>query len=734
MAKECIFIADRQADTTEKRRAYHAGRCLVGGLIVMMSLVSNGLAQDQTRGEAEPVQLGPTTVTAQKVEQSAEEIPVAITVIDGESARDGELTSVREASLLVPNVLVIEPGTVNFGGLFIRGVGSAARGDNSVALYIDDVPQFDSTSIIRRLNPMNIERFEFIRGPQATLYGRNSLGGVINLLTPIPDPSGPLIAYASGTAGNYDLREGRVGFTAPLIEDQLAIGIDGLWMHRESYFENTFPGNRTRAEEDLGLRARLHYEPDDRFAATLTLWAEDHEGTGFAFAPIATLRDDPHTFSHDFESRESRELLGAALRLSHDFGPVTLMSITTLQRTEADNRYDRDFTPLDILVQDSQIESMQFAQEVRLSSSEPMQVGQEARLSYLAGVFIGVTETEERFVDAFGVDGSPMLVGIDRTRRNEADLFNVGVFGQATLTLWDVLDLTAGLRLEYDRRTIDTRESSAFGMFPIPGSVARRDFSRSDTEWLPTFAAAWRVDPSVMLYGRIAKGFRAGGFNDDSALPNFEFDQETLWSFEAGVKTTWLDGRLLVNATAFYIDHEDLQLLLFDPLAQTFTIRNSGDARTYGAELEVVALPLGHPGLQVFGSLGWLDARFDGFDDPVGGTDGEGKRVPFAPQWTWSLGVQAEEAISSRLSLFGRASLSGYGRQAFTPDNSIEQGSYEVLSLRGGLRGEHWRIELWMNNALDENYLSNGFVGLGGTPFGSNGPPRTYGVTATIEF
>jgi outer membrane receptor protein involved in Fe transport len=232
--------------------------------------------------------LAPIVVTARKWEELVQEVPESVTVLPRTFIEDAGITDIREASYYVPNMLVSEFTTRRLSFPFIRGIGSGV-GDPSVITYVDGVPQFSVSST--NLALLDVERLEFLRGPQGTLYGRNSMGGVIKYET--RRPGDRMQFEARGTVGNYKLLEGRLSFETPLIDDTLSMSITGQWSAREGYTTNTFTGNDLDSKDSFSGRAQFVWTPDERNEIRFIGYGEDSDDGPFALFSLASLRANP---------------------------------------------------------------------------------------------------------------------------------------------------------------------------------------------------------------------------------------------------------------------------------------------------------------------------------------------------------------------------------------------------------------------------------------------------------
>ena len=251
-----------------------------------------------------------------------------------------------------------------------------------------------------------------------------------------------------------------------------------------------------------------------------------------------------------------------------------------------------------------------------------------------------------------------------------------------------------------------------------------------------------------MLYGNISKGYKSGGFNATAPMGLESYGQETNWTYEIGAKTSWLNGRVQLNTSLFYIDWKDLQLDQPNPfLPGRYYIDNAGEATSKGLEIEALAEVA--PGWVFFGGVGLTEAKFkdgamaiSGADPGDPAVDVGGNRLPFAPDYTWFLGTQIQQSLTNNLTIFGRAEVNGLGRYYYDAINGASQSSFELVNFRIGIQGRQekyrWRAEFWIRNAFDTDYVPIAFpfaTGLAPSGYlGEAGTPRTLGGTILVEF
>jgi iron complex outermembrane receptor protein len=324
------------------------------------------------------------------------------------------------------------------------------------------------------------------------------------------------------------------------------------------------------------------------------------------------------------------------------------------------------------------------------------------------------------------------------------DDYGIGAYLQAGLTAWEKLEFSAGLHGDYEYKdaALKTFFANPDPFLPPPTKLSpSRDFA----EVTPQASVAWHFTPADTLYATVGRGYKAGGFNPLSPANKESYGEEHSWNYETGLKTSWLDNRLALNLSAFYIDWQDLQLNLPTGVPAQFYIANAGSAYSKGAELEIRARPF--HGLDLFASAGYTDARFlsdarAGHIDSIGTTSEanvSGKHLIFTPDYTASAGAQYSWAICAHTTLYARGEVDIMGRYFYNAVNTAAQSAYSLADFRVGVRTGRWFAEAWIRNAFDSHYVPIAFEfpngAFGGSGFvGESGAPQTYGVRAGFTF
>jgi iron complex outermembrane receptor protein len=684
------------------------------------------LASDPPTPPVEDPSGDETIVTARKQAESLERVPLSATALSPGEIEDYGLREVSDLASRVPNVVFSEFSARRLSFPFVRGVGSGIE-DPAVITYVDDVPQFGFGGT--NLPLFALERVEFLRGPQGTLYGKSALGGLIHVRGRRP---GDASACGLGaTFGSDDLREYSASYAGPVGAGVLA-DVALLDSERDGYTTNDFTGNEVDDRDGLFGRGRFRWNPGPDSELDLAFFGEHARDGGFALSDLSGLRANPHHIDQDFEGVTERDVYQPSLVWRAACDELDFTSISAYQAWDVLETSDFDFSPFDVVRRRSDEEQRYVYQELRLGTSvdTPVEGGAPRRFSWLVGGSGFLGDAERSAANTFSALAPPPLVpGTDRTQ-GEFDDLGLAVFGQVSLPVGEELELTGGLR--YDREEKEVERAHTFdaggGPMPVPGPG---DGDETFDEVLPMAGLSWHCGADALVYVRAAKGFKAGGFNLSAPAGKEEFEAETAWSYELGWRRSFADERYSLGATAFFVDWDDMQLAQFDPMAGGF-VDNAGESESQGVELEGrAALADWIDGLATFGLL---DTEIEEFTDSFG-TDTSGNELPFAPDSTWSLGfdTHGELAGGARWSLAGDYTRIG---SFFYDAGNREGDDFGLANLRLGLDSERYGAALWVRNLFDEEYEPVAFQPNPGNPFafvGESGAPRVLGFSLSVH-
>jgi len=671
-------------------------------------------------------------VVAQKRPENIQDVPLSVSVVDRQTMSDAGIESVKQTSGIIPNLFVSGFAARGTSFPYLRGIG-AGIGEPAVTTYVDGVPQLSSSTT--DVEFLDIDRIEFLRGPQGALYGRNTLGGVIHYIS--REPSQEWSFDLESSLGESSHQRHRFSASGPLIDDRAFFRVGASLGERDGFTTNSVLGSDVDSRDSNFLKAQVRLTPSSKWKIDLAGYTQKDRDGGFTLYDLRQLRTQPHVLRHDYRGETRRDLTATSLTVEYAAPNMNIVSITAYETWDTAALTDLDFTEMELMHRQNDEGQHQFYQEVRALSSDAGQKYSdlEMGLTWL----LGVSYFDSRFDHDSSTHFLPNLTGIGMSLKDSADYqlkdHGLGVFGQATLNWKTKTDLILGLRYVRETKRTDAHLSAQTIPPPLENDTLTSLEEEYD-DWLPRLGITHRFAPHITAYATAAKGYRSGGYNRNLAPGGpYLFDQESNWTKEAGVKTHWMDHMLVANLVFFEIDWKDRQLEVpHQAIPGRYYLDNVGEAVSQGFEADFQA----HlsKSTTLFGGLGYADATFEDYVDPNTGVDVSGFQLPYAPDLTWHCGGQIDAPLFQDLEIFGRAEIVGFGEVYFDNANTTSQDSYSLINLKTGLRWRGLSIEAWMHNAGDEEiiemaipsmFASSGYVG-------RNGEPRWAGMSLRYQF
>lgn len=764
------------------------GGCLAYGLLLQPANAQETASQQprkETAGQLEEI-----VVTAQKREESLQETPLAVSALSVADIEQRGITNISSLSAIAPNLAVnLTPSSSTSANIFIRGIGSGEpilTNDAPVSLYVDGIVVGRSTGAVFDL--VDLERIEVLRGPQGTLYGRNTIGGAVNLIT--ARPADEFRFQQKFSYGSWNQWQSRSMLdTGEWGDSGVRAKLAYVHQEQEGYVDDlTAPGDLDPGAFDLdAVRLALNFDRKGPFRADYAFDYNDRDSIAPGFQ-ATVVRDDVLAFLNmspsyggaaplvsrnrldkvrfDDDGLITDTVTGHTLRLEFDLGGDTILrSLTGYREWENENRGDEldgqggilgltldprvlapppffAFIPtgiqtISLFTSSNEREQDQWSQEFNLIGS----IGD--RIDYVAGLFYFTENSSERNPQFPTIVAQPLLpfaVPIQTLLDYDHESDSSAAFGQMTYDLTGELSLTGGLRYTRDEKHLDQR---------APATTVR-DLEQSFDRWDWSATLDWAARDDLMTYLRIATGYKAGGFNARSS--NAGFEPEYLISYELGAKSELLDRRLRLNAAAFYVDHDDLQVQQFQAGSggATSVTVNAGKAHYMGIEAEFAALLTEQ--LTLSGSLGYIDREYDEFLilDPITNTIvdvANSARFTYAPESTVDVALQYDFPPFSLGQLSGRLEYNYRGKVYFYP-TVVGTPVHEQIAGEGrglldarltlaeiAIGSADASVALWGKNLTDEEYRVHG-IDFGQLGYAGNvyGEPLSAGIDFTITF
>lgn len=751
---------------------------LVGAAAVCFPVAAHaqdGDTPDETSGttaQEDPETIGIRTiiVTAQRREESLQDVPLAISALDAQRITESGFNDVEDLSSAVPNLNISALWGTSSPKVFMRGIGNNnfnQTAESKVAIYLDQV--YLSAPSGQLFQMYDLERIEILRGPQGTLYGKNATGGAISVYSQLPGDS--FEGYARAGYGNWDAFDVEGAMTVPM-GDTLSMRVAGTYQRRDGYITDLGTGQDVNNLDQWAARAIMRWQPNPDVDIRLNVHGGSSNtthnnsvhrgifdpaqlalgdtvklsgnaivaGQGVDIFGYSDPNPDPYVNTYEGPTFANIDLFGVSLVGDFTFGSgYTLTSVTGYETSQRHVLQEGNGAPSTIFTIDwgpSDFESI--SQELRLAS-----LSGDA-LSWVIGGFIFHELGDvDNFYDL--TDASFALGGIeafDQFYVQSTDTY--AAFAQAELEITDSLNLTLGGRLNHEKRDLD---HSSFGTDRngnnlLPGPLFDISLEESWTEWSGRAALSYDFSDDIMGFVSVNRGFTSGGFNtgafNDPVGALRIYDPEIVISYETGLRTTILDNRVQFNVTGFIYDYSDLQVFTFTAGGLQF-IENASDASIMGLEFDLQALVTDN--FEVGGSLGILDSEYKNFNRTNAGTteDLSGNRLIGAP--------------NSQFNLYGRYTLPTSvgdfvlrGDFAYTGNRFYDERELVELSSEGATvnldarlawisTDEAIEVAVWAKNLTNEvNIIDVVEVGLFGYQNVWYNTPRTYGLSIGYRF
>lgn len=685
-------------------------------------------------------------VTAQKRAQNLQDVPIAITAIDGNALGGLQMNSGTEIARQTPNLSVSVLGNEDQPKFSIRGISQSEFNLNAASptgIFYDEV--FVRASFLGGAQLFDMDRVEVLRGPQGTLFGKETVGGAVSFITqaPVFEDEG----YINGEFGNNAYLQVQGAANAVLVEDRLAARVAFNFAKSDGFVQNLLPGGRDKSDIDKrSARLSFKYQDDEGFDATLrvnfTRSSPEAVGTivygflpgntnAFGFNP----RTDPATGRalgprEGFYDRQGRIRVrgdGAYLTLNKDFGSVTLTSISSYLKGYFLNEVDGDGSAANLLSLDFQARTEEFSQDLRLSTQF------DGPFNIIGGVFffkdtLDNTFRVAQFNDAFVANQS---------YRQERTSY--AAYADGTFDFTDRFSAYAGIRVTRDEGKLRNFRS----IVNIPGlGIPSTDLDYRETEPSGRVGLRFKATDDVMAYAQYSRGYRSSAFNGgavafpgDLNVANPEF----LDAYEMGLKTKLFDRRVTLNISAFHYKFRDQQFINTVSLTQQQLV-NAGRSRINGLEVELAARVT--PELRVSAGLGLLDGKYQ--ELTLNGIDLAGNRLIEAPKFSGNIAVDYVRPIGDGAEILLHGDAMHKSSQFFTafndttfPQSLARADGFEEYNARAAIRfgGGKYEVGLWGKN------LSNNSVRTGSGPdlntgiiFSTNPYPRRYGIDFEVKF
>lgn len=728
---------------------------------------------------------GVIVVTAQRRQERLVDVPISVSAVSEAALDRAQVRTVADIGTVIPNIQINQTVGNTFGPLItIRGLAPSAdtslARDQPVGLYVDGVPIGKSTGAA--FDTIDLERVEVLRGPQGTLYGKNTIGGAVNLIT--RKPSGQFGGQLLAGGGSFGQFTGKMVVDLPDVAG-FSVKLSGITRQNGGYYRNTATGRNFGRQDLWAGRADVLWRPAGNFSAQYSYDISDSKGTPSILAPTALgssafvntliapyiVTGRPRAIAAQSALRSDFRTTGHALTLEWQpgLGDMTIKSITARRTARTYSASDFDGTPVDILRIILQNDYRQFTQELQV-------IGTVGDLKYTLGGFYLDDEYKvvnprwnvqlggNAFDQSKRTGGSKSYAAYGQLAWTPAALdhrLTVSVGGRFTREEKRATELllsnstyrinpataTSGVFVRDASGNPVTRSGQpAAGARPGAGGLGPDDLiplgnSGAWNRFNPEFNVLYKLTSDFSIYGRVATGFKSGGINDTASTNGAfltPYNPERLTSFEAGFKFSGLDGKVRLNGAFYHSIYKDFQAGVFVPQLVTTNIINAGEAKFTGVELEGVVSPT--PNLAINFGAGYVDARYTDFVLPDKTNVTKTYVIPLVPKWNYQIGATHRLDVGfGRLETNLNYSWRGSQFATITADPLSRRDAYGLLDGRIGLTdialggGTTLEVALWGKNLTDKVYKVSG-INLTVVTVSQFGDPRSFGGEVRVRF
>ncbi|RHJ86690.1 TonB-dependent receptor [Parabacteroides sp. AM08-6] len=715
-------------------------------------------------------------------------LPGSVSILSPQAIAVRQIDALKDISAFVPNLYMPDYGSKMTSAIYIRGIGARSSGQ-SIGLYVDNVPYLDKSTFDFELN--DIQRIEILRGPQGTLYGRNAMGGIVNIYTLSPfNYQGTKLSVSGGNYGTFNVKASHYN----KINNHIGIAIGGYYNRSDGFFINECDNSRADKEQSAGGRFKLDWLIADNLEAQYSFNYDYVDQKAFPYGmynietgTVAPIRiNDPSSYW--------RKMLNNSLHLEWNAEKFTLSSTTAYQRLHDNMKMDQDYTEKSIFVLNQIQKQYAWSEEIAIKSNHK----KNYQWSFGAYGFYNSLNTDGPVI--FKEDGirEIMQIPFDEMAKDNPDMPQLTVTGDALKQIYfpgtfdtptygfaafhqstynnlfvEGLSLTAGIRLDYEKAkmkydsAVDSMNMSVqMGHMNMNLPVAAHlqgDISQDFLQVLPKASLRYQCTPETFTYFSVAKGYKTGGYNvqmfgdlvqaqatydlmkkfmpDKAIEPGAvkevaSYKPEHSWNYEIGIRSELIKNRLNTELTLFYMNIRDIQLTTFAQNGSGRMITNGGKANSYGVEMSLRARII--DGLTADVNYGFTRATFRDYifkEKDLTETDCKGNFIPYTPRHTVSIGVQYTRLFRNSFidQFMVSAQYSGAGKIYWTEKNSISQDFYGTLNGKIGIRKGIVKLNVWSRNITDTNYQAFYFESFGNS-FIQKGKPFQIGAEVAVAF
>lgn len=616
------------------------------------------------------------TVTAQKSEEYLQRVPISLNAFDQYKIEDSSIDTVEDIAQYTPNLFLFNTGFQGLTTPSIRGVSANLLSFSSpVSMYVDGVPTMNSFGFSDGL--VDIERIEVLKGPQGTLYGKNSEAGVINIITKKPNNKTKGKVFTK--LGIDGKKEFGLNVSGPIIKNTFYAGISYKHDEKDGFIKHTSTGEYINHKQTGYGKLNLRYTPIDTLDISFITSKNKNDNGAIDWAPAGQNLNNV-SVSSNLNGYSKPTITTYALNIDYDLDSTTKIKSITTQRTHKDKvALDNDLSAMSLIHIFRDYKFNTLSQELRLEK-------ELNNTKLISGVYLDKEKNDLSLV---------MKTQIDPTGANshpqKLNSKTYSFFTNIIHPINEKFTINTGVRYDKEKKDILIKKSNIY-------------FKNNWSNISPKFTLQYYIDSTSMSYATISKGYRSGGFNPYATLNNFKtYDAESLISYELGYKSIFFNNRLKFNTAFYYMDIKSMQVQTM-PMPGVVYMINAASAKSQGLEVEVEALL--NDNLTLYSSLGYNKTIFKEFTDK--GKDYSDKYNPFAPKYNFNLGIQ----YRGENGLYARTDINGYGKTYFDSANKNFQKAYKLVNVKIGYEIDNYDFYVYANNLFDkEHHATNYFQG-----------------------
>ena len=637
----------------------------------------------------------------------------AVSTINVQQLHNQQIVNLKELTAVMPNFYMPDYGSYANTPVYIRGIGTKSKG-SAVGFYVDGVPHFESSAF--NIDLSDIAAVNVFRGPQGTLYGRNTIAGIINVYTHNPlDYQRTRIKVGYGRYNDFIAQASNYA----KISEKFGISTAASYHHNDGMFTNHFLNEKADKLNEGEGRIGFYWRPTTNWLLHLNSTLTYSEQNGYPYAPYDIVKDELLPISYNRNSTYRRLISSTGLNAQYENNHISFNSQTSYQFIKSHQGLDQDFTPQDVYFVDNSYHQNMLSQELTLKSND------KGRYQWIIGLF-GMLLHSNQFAETsyFTRDFSTPT-----TYKNPTAGY--AIYHQSSYNIWRGMSATVGLRFDYEHAKTTYNQDKTTLSTGV--TTHAKDFvsSASFRQFTPKFTLQYLTNKDNLYYISITRGYKPGGFNTIFKTDaERTYDPEYSWNYEVGTRLKFLNGRLTAEADLFYIDWRHMQTTYTVPGVGN-VIANAGHTDSKGFELSLAYHPI--KSLQLNLNYGYTHARYLEYKKSAR-EDFSGNRLPMVPNHTLSLnGTYTIMPAGWFDKIVFNTGLTGLGRIYWADDNIVRQNFYATLNAKVSLTKGIFTWEVWGKNLTATNYMAYGFKASQGN-YAQRGKPLTFGTAVSVSF